>query len=60
MHRHLAVVTRHHASAVAALEEEGVESHRVDTAPGQLEVEVVLAANENLLMAKDYPQLSNI
>ena len=46
VHGHLAVVTRHHASAVAALEEEGVESHRVDPAPGQLEVEVVLAANE--------------
>ena len=60
VHGHLVVVTRHHASAVAALEKQGVESHRVDPAPGQLEVEVVLAANENLLMTKDYPQLSNI
>ena len=27
VHRHLVVVTCHHASAVAALEEEGVERH---------------------------------
>ena len=46
VHGHLVVVTRHHASAVAALEEEGVKSHRVDPVPRQLKVEVVLAANK--------------
>ena len=45
MHGHFVVVTGHHASAVAALEEEGVKGHRVDPTPRQVEVKVVLAAN---------------